>query len=88
MERLLGNRTCFLLVEVKITFAELGKGCMFTERRWLSVGARWCIRMHILVFNEQAGWTWTHTNHKDTEQSTIEVSFTLDFVRRTDALIR
>jgi hypothetical protein len=40
------------------------------------------------VFREQADWTLTHTSHKDTEQSTIEASITLDGVTLTDSLIR
>jgi hypothetical protein len=40
------------------------------------------------VFRAQADWTLTHTSHKDTEQSTIEASITLDGVTRTDQLIR
>jgi hypothetical protein len=32
------------------------------------------------VFREQADWALTHTSHKDTEQSTIEASITLDGV--------
>jgi hypothetical protein len=40
------------------------------------------------VFRAQADWTLTHTNHKDTEQSTIEATITLDGVTLTDSLIR
>jgi hypothetical protein len=40
------------------------------------------------VFRAQADWTLTHTSHKDTEQSTIEASITLDGVTLTDSLIR
>jgi hypothetical protein len=40
------------------------------------------------VFRAQADWTLTHMSHKDTEQSTIEVSITLDGVTLTDSLIR
>jgi hypothetical protein len=36
----------------------------------------------------QADWTLTHTSHKDTEQSTIEVSIAFDGVILTDPLIR
>jgi hypothetical protein len=37
----------------------------------------------------QADWTLlTHTTHKDTEQSTIEASITLDSVTLTDSLIK
>jgi hypothetical protein len=32
----------------------------------------------------RADWTLTHTRHKDTEQSTIETSITLDGVTLTD----
>jgi hypothetical protein len=32
------------------------------------------------VFSVRADWTLTHTSHKDTEQSTIEASITLDGV--------
>jgi hypothetical protein len=39
-------------------------------------------------FRAQADWTLTHTSHKDTEQSTIEASITLDGVTLTDSLIR
>jgi hypothetical protein len=35
-----------------------------------------------------ADWTLTHTSHKDTEQSTIEASITLDGVTLTGPLIR
>jgi hypothetical protein len=35
------------------------------------------------VFRAQADWTLTHTSHKDTEQSTIEASVTLDGVTLT-----
>jgi hypothetical protein len=36
------------------------------------------------LFRAQADWTWTHTSHKDTEQSTIEASITFDGVTLTD----
>jgi hypothetical protein len=36
------------------------------------------------VFKAQANQTLTHTSHKDTEQSTIEASITLDGVTLTD----
>jgi hypothetical protein len=42
----------------------------------------------IEVFRAQADWTLTHTSHKDTEQSTIEASITLNGVTLTDLLIR
>jgi hypothetical protein len=40
------------------------------------------------VFRAQADWTLTHTSHKDTEQSTVEASITLDGVTLTDSLTR
>jgi hypothetical protein len=40
------------------------------------------------VVSAQADWTLTHTSHKDTEQSTIEVFVTLDCVTLTDLHIR
>jgi hypothetical protein len=40
------------------------------------------------VSSAQADWTLTHTSHKDTEQSTIEASITLDGVTLTASLIR
>jgi hypothetical protein len=40
------------------------------------------------MFRAKADWTLTHTSHKDTEQSTIEVSIKLDGVTLTDPLIR
>jgi hypothetical protein len=40
------------------------------------------------VFRAQADWTLTHMSHKDTEQSTVEASITLDGVTLTDSLIR
>jgi hypothetical protein len=40
------------------------------------------------VFRAQADWTLTHTSHKDTEQSTMEASVTLDGVTLTNSLIR
>jgi hypothetical protein len=40
------------------------------------------------VFSAQADWTLTHTSPKDTEQSTIEASITLDGLTLTDPLIR
>jgi hypothetical protein len=40
------------------------------------------------VFRAQADWTLTHTSHKDTEQSTIKASITLDGLILTDSLIR
>jgi hypothetical protein len=40
------------------------------------------------VFREQADGTLTHTSHKNTEQSIIEASITLDGVTLTDSLIR
>jgi hypothetical protein len=40
------------------------------------------------VFRTQADVTLTHTSHKDTEQSTIEASVTLDGITLTDLLIR
>jgi hypothetical protein len=40
------------------------------------------------VFRAQADWTLTHTSHKDTEQSTIEASITLDGGTLTETLIR
>jgi hypothetical protein len=36
------------------------------------------------VFRVQADWTLTHMSHKDTEQSTIEASVTLDGITLTD----
>jgi hypothetical protein len=39
------------------------------------------------VFSAQANWTLTHTSHKDTEQSTVEASITLDGVTLTDSLL-
>jgi hypothetical protein len=42
----------------------------------------------ISVFSAQADWTLTHASHKDTEQSTIEASITLDGVTQTDSVIR
>jgi hypothetical protein len=42
----------------------------------------------ILLFRAQADWALTHASHKDTEQSTIEASITLDGVTLTDSLIR
>jgi hypothetical protein len=40
------------------------------------------------MFRAQADWTLTHMSHKDTEQSTIEASITLDGVILTNSLIR
>jgi hypothetical protein len=40
------------------------------------------------VFRAQADWTLTHMSHKDTEQSKIEASITLDDLTLTDSLIR
>jgi hypothetical protein len=40
------------------------------------------------VFKAEADWTLTHMSHKDTEQSTIEASITLDGVTLPDSLIR
>jgi hypothetical protein len=40
------------------------------------------------MFRVQANWTWTHTSHKDTEESAIEASITLDGITMTDSLIR
>jgi hypothetical protein len=40
------------------------------------------------AFIAQADRTVTHTSHKDTEQSTLEASITLDGVTMTDQLIR
>jgi hypothetical protein len=40
------------------------------------------------VFRSRADWTLTHTSHKDTEQSTTQVSITPDGVTMTDSLIR
>jgi hypothetical protein len=40
------------------------------------------------VFRVQADWTLTHMSHKDTEQSTIEASITLDGLTLTDSLTR
>jgi hypothetical protein len=40
------------------------------------------------VYRAQVDWTLIHMNHKDTEQSTIEASSTLDGVTLTDSLIR
>jgi hypothetical protein len=40
------------------------------------------------VFRAQADWTLTHTSHKNTEQSTIEASITLDGVTLTDLLMK
>jgi hypothetical protein len=40
------------------------------------------------AFRAQADWTLTHTSRKDTEQSPIEASITLDGVTLTDALLR
>jgi hypothetical protein len=39
------------------------------------------------MFRAQADWTLTHMSHKDTEQSTIEASITLDDITLTDSLI-
>jgi hypothetical protein len=35
------------------------------------------------LLGAQADWTLTHTSHKDTEQSTIQASVTLDGVTLT-----
>jgi hypothetical protein len=40
------------------------------------------------VSSAQAGWTVTHTRHKDTEQSAVGASIRLDGVTLTDPLIR
>jgi hypothetical protein len=40
------------------------------------------------VFRSQADWSSTHTSHKDTEQSTLESSVTLDGITQTDSLLR
>jgi hypothetical protein len=40
------------------------------------------------VLRAQAGWTLIHTSRKDTEESTIQASITLDGVTLTDCLIR
>jgi hypothetical protein len=40
------------------------------------------------MFSAQAGWTLTHTSHKDTEQSAVEASVTLDSITLTGLLIR
>jgi hypothetical protein len=40
------------------------------------------------MFRAQADWTLTHTSQKDTEQSIIEASITLDGVTLTDSLTR
>jgi hypothetical protein len=42
------------------------------------------------MLRAQADWTLTHKSHtrKDTKQSTIEASVTLDGVTWTDSLIR
>jgi hypothetical protein len=41
-----------------------------------------------MEFGAQADWTLTQTSHKDTEQSTIEASTTLDGITLTDPLPR
>jgi hypothetical protein len=40
------------------------------------------------VFRAEVHWTLTHTDHKDTGQSTTEASITLDGVTLTDSLLR
>jgi hypothetical protein len=40
------------------------------------------------MFSAQADWTLIHTTHKDTEQSTVEASITLDGVTMIDPLTR
>jgi hypothetical protein len=45
-------------------------------------------KYHNLNLQPQLDWTLTHTSHKDTEQSTIEASVTLDGMTLTDPLIR
>jgi hypothetical protein len=59
-----------------------------------------CASVHVTVMDKQLGnlktstiraqpdWTLTHTNHKDTEQSTIEAFITIEGVTRTDSLLR
>jgi hypothetical protein len=39
------------------------------------------------VFRAETDWTLAHTSHKNTEQSTVEASITLDGVTRTDSLL-
>jgi hypothetical protein len=68
---------------------------LFLSHVCFSLGSR-CIlvdKFHLYetynrVFRAQANWTLTHTSHKDTEQSTIDASITLDGVTLTDSLIR
>jgi hypothetical protein len=56
---------------------------------WIYLIFRQVYVLHIYrVFRAQAGWTLTHTSHKDAEQSTTEASITLDGVTLTDSLIR
>jgi hypothetical protein len=42
----------------------------------------------IRTLDEIADWTLTETSHKDTEQSIMEASITLDGVTLSDSLIR
>jgi hypothetical protein len=55
---------------------------------WISIFKSFKLNGYYRVFTAQADWTLTHTSHKDTEQSTIEGSITLDGVTLTDSLIR
>jgi hypothetical protein len=41
---------------------------------------------YYMVFSAQADWTLTHMSRKDTEQTTIASSITLDGVTLTDPL--
>jgi hypothetical protein len=58
--QLVGNRTCVLRIQVKFTkFVELSRGCIVTEVRWLSVGARWCIKF---IYTQTHAREWFKVN--------------------------
>jgi hypothetical protein len=72
---------------VKIHNRKLYSPYFTCKSRWLVPESQKSLTLY-RVFRAQADWTLTHTSHKDTEQSTIEASITLDGVTLTDSLIR
>jgi hypothetical protein len=83
-----------IIISIKISIKKYFRIINSQSKEWLyvtliSLDCRVILNTSFYcVFRVQADWTLTHMSHKDTEQSTIEASITLNGITLTDSLIR
>jgi hypothetical protein len=86
-----GNHISSLRLKRRIHYWALPVTCRWPHTHQCEVKADTsfqCTRCTYRVFSAQADWTLIRASHKDTEQSTIDASVTLDGVTLTGRLIR